>query len=469
MNEKGFSEDEARDTLSKGGLRIYSTMDMKLQKIVEKEFENTKNFPGSYKDSSGTVQPQASMVIMDHSSGEVRALVGGRMLGGNKIYNRAINPRQPGSAIKPLAVYLPALDKGMTAATVINDSPHYDDKGKLWPQNYDRKYGGPSTTRQLLMRSSNVGTVKLAEKLENTHQKSISTMVSYLKKLGISTLVTRASNPTTNDENFSLSLGGMSKGVTNLDLTAAYGAIANKGIHIEPMFFTRVETSDGSVLIENKPRTRKVVSAQTAYVMGDMLKSVVDSGTGTRAKISGMPVAGKTGTTSNNYDAWFVGYTPYYVGATWIGSDMPKSLSTGSKMSAALWQKIMSQAHSGLKTKQFEEPDGIVRASICTKSGKRPSSGCPSRTEVFVKGTQPSGHCTGHASSETGEDVQIEDPQTGDTDTAEELPAIEIKNPNQQEGSPSQATTPSNPATPAPEKPDTPVTPNENSTIPEGY
>ncbi len=402
MEEKGFSEDEARDTLYKGGLRIYSTMDMNIQKIVEKEFDNPDNFPGSYKDSSGTIQPQSSMVIMDHSNGQVRALVGGRLIGGNKIYNRAINPRQPGSAIKPLAVYLPALDKGMTPATVINDSPHYDEKGNLWPRNYDRQYRGLSTARQLLKRSSNVGTVMLAEMLGETKQQSVATMVEYLEKLGISTVVKREQNSKINDENLSLALGGMSRGVTNLDMTAAYGTIANKGVYIEPVFFTRVETSDGSILLEKNPKKETVVSPQTAFVMGDMLKSVVDSGTGTRARIPNMPVAGKTGTTSDNYDAWFAGYTPYYVGATWIGSDMPKSLSTGSRMSAMLWSKIMKQVHSSLPSKQFQQPPNTIRVSICTKSGNRLSEYCsldPAgtvTTEIFVKGTEPQGYCAYH-------------------------------------------------------------------------
>lgn len=396
ITEKGFSEDEARDTLYKGGLRIYSTMDMNMQKIVEKEFENPANFPGSFKDSSGTVQPQASMVIMDPKNGEVRALVGGRMIGGTKIFNRAVNPRQPGSAIKPLAAYLPALDKGMTAATIINDSPHYDDKGNLWPRNYDRKYGGPSTMRELLTRSSNVGTVKLAEMLSTSKAQSVKTMISYLEKLGISTIVKSKDNPSINDENFSLSMGGMSKGVTNLELTAAYGAIANSGVYNEPIFFTRAETAEGDVLLENKPKTRKVVSAQVAFILQDLMKSVVEDGTGSRAKISNMPVAGKTGTTSNNYDAWFVGYTPYYVGATWIGSDLPRELSTGSKMSAMLWNKIMSQVHSGLPSKQFEQPDGIIKVSICSVSGKLASSNCSGhiKSEIFASGTEPKSYCS---------------------------------------------------------------------------
>ncbi|KDR96118.1 penicillin-binding protein 1A [Peptoclostridium litorale DSM 5388] len=421
MDEKGFSEDEARDTLYKGGLRIYSTMDMNIQKIVEKEFDNPENFPGSYKDSSGTIQPQSSMVIMDHSNGQVRALVGGRLIGGNKIYNRAINPRQPGSSIKPLAVYLPALDKGMTAATVINDSPHYDEKGNLWPRNYDRKYGGPSTARQLLKRSSNVGTVVLAEMLGETKQQSISTMVEYLEKLGISTVVTRGQNPRVNDENLSLALGGMSRGVTNLEMTAAYGAIANNGVYIEPVFFTRVETSDGSILLEKKPKKRTVVSPQTAFVMGDMLKSVVDSGTGARAKIPNMAVAGKTGTTSNQYDAWFAGYTPYYAGATWIGSDMPQPLSSGSKMSAMLWNKIMKQVHSNTPGKQFHQPENIVRVSICTKSGNRLSEYCsldPAgtvMTELFVKGTEPQGYCSYHSTPPVIEPDPNEVPPEGET------------------------------------------------------
>ncbi len=411
--KKEYSEDEARDLLYNGGLRIYSTMDMEMQKILEKEYENSANFPGTFRDNNGNIQPQSAMVIMDHHTGEVRALVGGRMIGGSRLFNRATNPRQPGSSIKPLAVYLPALDNGMNAATGVDDSPRTDKKGKSWPKNYGNKYRGDITLRESVQWSSNVGAVRVAEMLSMNESSSIDVMMDYLENMGISTLV---KTPGTNDKNLSLSLGGMTKGVTPLELTAAYGTMANKGTYIKPRLFTKVEGPDGEILLENKPIKHKVVSPQTAYIMTDILKTVVSSGTGGSAKLPNMPVAGKTGTTSNNYDAWFAGYTPYYVAATWIGNDINKDLGQGSKISAKLWNKVMSKVHSKLEYKNFEKPEGIIEKTVCTHSGDLATHFCPTtRTEIFAKGSAPQEYCKLHTQEE------VADPS--ETDTPSETPS----------------------------------------------
>ncbi|SHJ97686.1 transglycosylase domain-containing protein [Tepidibacter formicigenes] len=403
--KKGFSEDEARDMLYNGGLRIYSTMDISIQKILEKEYQNSSNFPGTFKDNNGNIQPQSAMVIMDYHNGEVKALVGGRMIGGSKLFNRAINPRQPGSAIKPLAVYLPALDNGMTAATPIDDTQEnfrfsYTNNWK--PKNYANRYRGPITLRESVQHSSNVGSVKTAEMLSTSQYSSVDIMIDYLENMGITTIV---KTPGHNDKNFAaLTLGGMTKGITPLEMTAAYGAIANKGTYIKPIFFTKVEDASGKVLLQSQQVKHKIVSPQTAYVMTDILTTVVTSGTGGRARLSNMPVAGKTGTTSNKYDAWFAGYTPYYVGATWIGNDMNKSLSSGSRMSAMLWKKVMSQVHSNLPRKSFERPSGIIQKTVCTESGDLATHFCEkTRTEIFVKGTEPTKYCEIHTQKEEEE------------------------------------------------------------------
>ncbi|MEJ8555314.1 transglycosylase domain-containing protein [Tepidibacter sp. Z1-5] len=406
--KQGKTEDEARDMLYNGGLRIYSTMDVNIQKILETEYQKNSNFPGTFTDKNGNIQPQSAMVIMDYHTGQVKALVGGRMIGGKKLYNRAVNPRQPGSAIKPIAVYLPALDSGMTAATAINDSPSgykYSSNEKWKPHNYANKYRGPITLRQSVQHSSNVGAVKTAEMLSSSPYSSVEIMVDFLENMGISTIV---KTPGHNDKNFSaLTLGGMTKGITPLEMTAAYGSIANGGTYIKPMLFSKIEDSNGNIILNNKAVKHSITTPQTAYIMTDILGTVVSSGTGGRARISNMPVAGKTGTTSDNNDAWFAGYTPYYVGATWIGNDWNQKLKTGSAMSSSLWSKVMTQVHKGLPSKSFKRPSGITEQKICSESGQVATHFCENtRTEKFVAGTEPRDYCEMHTQDEN---IEIED------------------------------------------------------------
>jgi len=343
--------------------------------------------------NKGSVQPQSSMVIIDYKTGEIKALVGGRDIEGQMLYNRAIHPRQPGSAIKPLSIYTPAIDMGWTAASIIDDIPNYDKNGNRWPRNWYEKswdpkhtgYWGLNTLREALQWSMNVPAVKMAERL------GVSTSIEYLKKMGISTLIEEGPR---NDLNLaSMALGGMTRGMTPLELTSAYGSLANKGIYIKPHSFTKITDKNGNVIAEHKPLKNFVVSSQVAFIMTDMMKSGVEAGTGTRARLENMPVAGKTGTTSNNYDAWFVGYTPYYVGGVWIGNDLQIELESGSSVSAALWKKIMSEIHEGLPRKEFQKPEGIITMAIDTKSGKIPTElsrkAGTVRNEYFIEGTQP--------------------------------------------------------------------------------
>lgn len=413
--QKGYSEDEARDTLYNEGLRIHSTIDMDMQKILETEYQNNSNFPGTFRDKQGNIQPQSAMVIMDYHTGQIKALIGGRMTGGgSRLFNRATNPRQPGSSIKPLAVYLPALDNGMTAATPIDDTVFK--LGTWQPKNYGGKYRGNITLREAVQHSSNVGAVKTAQMLGMSESSSIDIMIDYLENMGITTLV---KTPSHNDKNYSaLTLGGMTKGITPLQLTAAYGSIANKGTYIRPILFTKIETPDGKILVENKIIKHKIVDPQVAYIMTDILKSVVTSGTGGSARISNMPVAGKTGTTTDNKDAWFSGYTPYYVAATWIGNDMNESLPKGSAMAAQLWSKVMSKIHNKLDNKNFERPDNIIEKSICTQSGGVATHFCPtSRTEIFIKGTEVKSYCKIHTSSSSEEEIdENKDPEDSPSD-----------------------------------------------------
>lgn len=404
--------DDILYTFNGGSLKIasnYKSMNDNKDMVISKEFltENNdffvkdsnenllvdaKNFSIS---STPTIQPQSSSVIMDYRTGIVKAMIGGRNVKGQKQYNRAIQPRQPGSAIKPIAVYGPALDNGYTAASIIDDVPHYRDDGVRWPKNWYEKssnpkytgYWGMQTLRDALAWSQNVPAVKLSKEI------GVQTSINYLNKLGITTLDLQGG---VNDMNNSaMALGGMTNGISPLEMTAAFGAMANKGIYVSPKTYTKVTDKFGTVVLESKSIQRKVYSPETAFLLTDIMK---DGGnTGSAAKVANMPISGKTGTTSNNFDAWFVGYTPYYVSSVWIGNDFNTKLSSGSKVSAALWSKIMTDIHKDLEAKPImDQPSNIIRVPIDKVSGKlateltsRDPRGSMVKNEYFVKGTEP--------------------------------------------------------------------------------
>lgn len=354
-------------------------------------------------DEVGIVQPQSSTVIIDHNTGQLKAMVGGRNFEGSKILNRALTPRQPGSAIKPIAAYLPALDRGYNAGTGIDDVPIKNVNGKPWPRNSYSGYKGVIPVREAIKISSNAASVKTVEDI------GINTSKEYLKKMGIikdkekDSFVTSLEDKNRNDENSSaLGLGGMTRGISPLDMAGAYASIANQGSYVKPMAYTKVEDSYGNVILENKPKKTTVVSPGVAYVMTNMLRDVVTSGTGRRASVSGVEVVGKTGTTSDNTDAWFVGYSPQYTASIWIGNDSPSvKLPNGSALAAQFWSKVMTRVHRDVPRESFKEPDDIVRASVCTISGKIPTSKCSRshvKTEIFAKGHEPTQSCDMHVS-----------------------------------------------------------------------
>jgi len=211
-------------------------------------------------------------------------------------------------------------------------------------------------------------------------------------------MVTREDNSSTNDESLSpLALGGVTNGVKPIEMAAAYSVFPNKGIYVKPISFTKILDKDGNVIFENKPEKEKVISEQVSYLMVDIMKGVIRGGTGGNAALSKMPVAGKTGTTTKNVDAWFTGYSPYYTASVWIGHDEPKAMSfTGGSYPAKLWKAIMEEVHKDLKVTDFERPGGLVSVDICTVSGKRPSELCALdprgstvKSELFIKGTEP--------------------------------------------------------------------------------
>lgn len=360
-----------------------------------------------YISRQGVVQPQSATVTIDYRTGHIKTIVGGRDVDGMRILNRATaSLRQPGSAIKPLSVYLPALDNGYTAATAIDDIPFYNN-GNLWPKNWYTGYRGIHSLRRSVEQSVNVNAVQTVEKV------GIEKSMSYLEKMGIiskthsesDSFITRQENKQYNDENLSsLALGGMTRGLTPLEVTAAYGTIANDGIFIEPISFTKILDKNGNLLFENIPKETIVVSPQIAYIMKDILRTTVTEGLAKSAKLPSMVVAGKTGTTQNKADIWFVGFTPYYVTGTWIGNDSPIiTLTKSSGTAAQLWQHITSKIHEGLESKtSFEQPSGIVKANVCTQSGLLPSEFCSRdargtiKSEIFAQGTVPTSTCGVH-------------------------------------------------------------------------
>ncbi|MEW9123468.1 MAG: PBP1A family penicillin-binding protein [Thermotaleaceae bacterium] len=315
-------------------------------------------------DERGVIQPQSALVILDHTTGKIKAMIGGRDVTGKKVLNRATDGyRQPGSVMKPLAVYLPALDNGYTADSLIDDSPHYDRDGKLWPRNWYSGYRGLTPLRKVAADSMNVATVKLLDAI------GIDTSMEYLKKLGIineedplrDSFISRQENKYVNDENLAaLGLGGLTRGLSPLSVSAAYGAIANQGVYIKPSTIERILDAKGNILYEYQPEKRIVVEPEIANILTNILQDVISYGTGTRASLyrgnKKIPVAGKTGTTTAKADAWFAGYTPYYTAALWIGNDLPQlNLTDGSRMAATLWREVMFRIHEDLEEKSFNQ------------------------------------------------------------------------------------------------------------------
>ncbi len=344
-----------------------------------------------------TMQPQAAVTIIDQFTGDVKAIVGGRgEKTGSRTLNRATDTtRQPGSTFKVLAAFAPALDTaGMTLATVQDDAPYTYSNGTPL-KNYDNSYRGFTTLRYAITKSINVVTVKTLTDI------SPQVGYDYLRNFGFTTLVQ-------DDIVQSLALGGITQGVTNLELTAAYATIANSGTYIKPRFYTRILDHDGNVLIDNTQETHTVLKETTAFLLTDAMQDVVKAGTGGAVDFGTMPIAGKTGTTTSNRDALFAGYTPYYTCSVWCGYD-DNSPQDGALTSnpKTLWNHIMARIHEGLEYREFTQPAGIITSAVCKKSGKLAVSGlCDSdprgsmvETEYFAEGTVPAEYCDHHVSA----------------------------------------------------------------------
>ena len=467
VEKGGYNETQAYNLLYTGGLSIFTTQDPDIQKICDEAFSNPDNFPANtkwylkyeltvekaggemenysnemfasyfkaqkssfnsiyasqeeaeaaieeYKASvlaegdevyaeniSMTPQPQVSITVMDQSTGYVVALVGGRgAKEASRTLNRATNTvRQPGSTFKVVSTYAPALDSaGMTLATVQNDAPYSYANGRP-VQNWYSGYKGLCSLRYGIEQSLNIVTVKTLTQI--TPQLGF----DYLKSFGFTTLVEREerNGEIVSDVGQPLALGGITDGVTNLELNAAYAAIANHGTYIKPTLYTKVVDHDGNVILDNsQPESHQVIKETTAFLLTDAMVDVVTKGTGARVNFGNMAIAGKTGTTTKDKDAWFAGFTPYYTATTWAGYDNNVSLSGDEKnLAKTLWRAVMSQIHQDLPNESFTRPAGIVTATVCSKSGKLPIAGlCDGclRTEYFAEGTVPTETCDVHYS-----------------------------------------------------------------------
>ena len=327
------------DAVYKEGLKVYTTIDMDMQHKAEAAVAG--NLPDYGADANGVMQPQASLVAIDPTTGYIKAMVGGR---GSDQFNRAtLAERQPGSAFKPF-VFAAALENGFTPDTVIEDSPITINGWS--PQNDSRRFSGPVTMRTVATFSMNVPTVKIAQKI--TMDKAI----YYAQEMGITTFVLDGEQ---NDRNFATSLGGLTKGVTPLELTSAYGTFANKGLYVPHTAITKVLDRNGKILEQAEPQAKIVLSEESAADLTSMLEDVILKGTGKRAAI-GRPAAGKTGTTSNYHDAWFVGYTPDLVAGVWVGNDNNTSLDgiMGGQTPAAIWSSFMQNALADVPAHDFD-------------------------------------------------------------------------------------------------------------------
>jgi penicillin-binding protein 1A len=359
-------EEYGENAVYKGGLKVYTTLDLEMQNFAEKALQESGK--------------EGAIIAIEPQTGYIKAMVGGKDFGESK-FNRAIQAyRQPGSAFKPF-IYLTALDNGFTPSNIIEDSPITFENG--WsPENYEKEFNGPVTLREAFEKSINVVGVKLLE------QVGIKKVINYSHKAGI----TSELRP-----DLSLALG--TSEITPLEITSAYATIANLGVRIEPLSIIRIEDYSGNIIKENTTQMKKVFKEETCYVLINMMEGVISRGTGWNAKI-GRPVAGKTGTTNDFVDAWFIGFTPDLVTAVYIGNDDRKPLGnkmTGGVVAAPIWANFMKNALQNNEKKDFLQPDNITKISVCKESGLLPTDSCPEiLTVTFIKGSEPISYCTVH-------------------------------------------------------------------------
>lgn len=472
MNFRAMNKTQARNMVYSGGLKIYTTQDPSIQRILDEEYANEANYPEgttyaldfalTIADEEGNQtnyskemmrlyfqdtedpefsllfnspeegdpyvkryeryalsqtpgghifaervnyapQPQSSMSIIEQSTGQVKALIGGR---GEKTASLTLNratdsTRQPGSTFKIVSTYAPALDSAnMTLATSFVDEPYnYPDGSPV--NNASMSFGGEMTIRNAIIHSVNVVAVKCLEQV--TPELGLKYLTD---RFGFTTLATGDPAKDTDylgnvwsDANLATALGGITHGVTNVELCAAYAAIANGGHYIKPVYYTRIEDRNGNILIDKEgPAKKDAIKETTAWLLTNAMEDVVQKGTGTMCQLANQKVAGKTGTTEAYNDLWFVGYTPYYTCAVWSGYDNNEKIPDNARdFHKQMWQKVMTRIHEGLPFKDFEKPAAITEAYVCSESGLLASDYCPAVNEYFDVGTVPEEYCYEHS------------------------------------------------------------------------
>lgn len=378
---------------------IYGSKEEAMEDI--ETYKNAVKGPGwefVAENISLTPQPQSSVSIIDPSNGDVLAIVGGR---GTKEASLTLNrasdtKRQPGSCFKVLAAYAPALETGQyTLASTQLDAPYNYANGRPVKNWYGDAYRGICTYRYGIEQSLNIVTVKALT--------DITPRVGFdmLLNMGFTTLVekrTEWDGSVSSDITQSLALGGLTDGVTNIELTAAFAGIQNGGVYNKPRFYTTIVDHDGQTLIDNTVKSRQFMKASNAYCLTSAMQDVVTKGTGAKVNFGNMAIAGKTGTTTSNVDVWFSGYTPYYACSTWVGYDNNVHMVSGETNTAKyLWKAIMGRIHENLEYKDFIRPEGVVSATVCAITGKAPNVFCTqTRTEIMDKDSVPTDLCPGH-------------------------------------------------------------------------
>ena len=389
MEEKGISRQLAENYVYGSGLTIYSTVNSEIQARLEEEYSKSKYIVTS---PSKKQTSQSGMAIVDYKTGNVLGVAGGLGEKNGAGWNRATQmKKQTGSSIKPLADVAPALEeKVITAATVYNDVKT-DFGGGYTPKNDGDKYRGPINIRQFIETSQNIPALKIMREL--TPKKSI----EYLEKMGVTSLDEKE------DDILSLAIGGMTDGISPLEMASAYGTIANDGVYITPTFYTKVVDNSGNTVLTPKQETRRAISEQNAYIVKKIVQEPVvgASGTAKYCAISGMDVAAKTGTTDKSYDRWLCGFTPYYAAATWFGYDDSEEVKGFSKNPAGqIWSAVMADIHKNLAGASFTKPNGIVEATVCRTTGCLAATGCTDvYKEIFTSDNMPE-KCEGHGSQE---------------------------------------------------------------------
>lgn len=415
LQAQGYSETLASKMVYSGGLKIYTSYKPEIQEIVEEYYSNANNFPGS--------GVQSAITVIDVQTGQIVGIAGGiGEKNASLTLNRASSsPRQPGSTIKPIAAYAPALENN-----VITPGSVYEDQPRTYngwtPRNYDYSYRGKVDVRRAVRSSLNTIPVEIIDDMGA--QKSYDFLT---QKLGFTTLVQSrdVNGKIYSDIGLSqLALGGLTDGMTTVEMAAAYSAFANGGIYYKPHTYTEVRDSEGNILLANDTSGQVAMKASTAFLMTQMLREVVTSGTGGGAAVSGVSyTAGKTGTTSDNNDRWFVGYTPYYAAAIWYGYDIPKEIYASGNPCIPVFRNIMNDIHRTLDdtSRRMSVPDDVVYISYCTYTGLRASGGCPTDSFYFSRDNIPR-YCgsthPGYEPEEEEKEEEGEGDEEGDGETS---------------------------------------------------